>query len=223
MSSDNSPIGAKWDLDDQRSAILRWFADSEARGWCARCCRKFGVPDDMVGDVWSSAYIRVASALARRNEPFDDLQDTGSAARYAARACENATIDLARSTRRRTERSTLSDELAEVPEAESSVDLQVGRLILEDVRRNVVVLARGGRRCAGCPVEVVLAAALHVVNAHIVGDSGNLSDMMYEALEAVDADFPGGRSEAARQRKRRCGHCVTELMRDAISMTDGAS
>ena len=125
MSSDDSPIGAKWDLDNQRSAILRWFADSEARAWCARCCRKFGVPDDMVGDVWSNAYIRVVAALGRRDEPFDELQDLASAARYAARACENATIDLARSTRRRTERSTLSDELEEVPEEESSVDLRV--------------------------------------------------------------------------------------------------
>jgi hypothetical protein len=68
---------------------------------------------------------------------------------------------------------------------------------------------------------VVLACALWIVNAQILGDTGPMSDLLYDSLVAVDPTFPSDRGDAARQRKSRCGRCVVSLLRRAIeSMED---
>jgi hypothetical protein len=177
----------------------------------------------MVGDVLSSAYIRVAAALDRRDVPFDDMETLESASRYAARACENASIDFARATKRRREIPTMSEEMAEFPVEDAQLAFRAGRWALEELRRVVVVLAREGRSCNGCPTEVVVAAALHIINSQMVGDVGSMSDLMYDALEAIDVDFPGGKSDAARQRKMRCGRCVVSLIKQAMEVIEERS
>jgi len=223
VSSDSAPVRVPWTIEQQRSAILDFFATVEARSWCSRCCRKFGLPEDMVGDVLSSAYIRVASALDRRTVPFDDMSTIDSASRYAARACENASIDFARAARRRREVPTVNDEMSDIGSDDANLAMHAGRWALEEMRRVVVTLSREGHPCSGCPPEVVLAAALQIINSQLMGDSASISDLMYEALEAVDTGFPGGKSDAARQRKMRCGRCVVGLLRRAVEVIEERS
>lgn len=208
-----------WDLARQREAILGWLARPEARAWCLRCSRKFGLPSDMADDVLSSAYIRLSSALERRIVPFENMSDESGAVRYAARACENAAIDFGRVARRRNEVPVVSDEIELDIQPVAFTTLSEGKLALEDLRRLVVQLARDGASCSGCPDEVVLATALYVINSQLIGESVGLSDLLYEALEAVDPDFPGGRGDAARQRKKRCGDCVLRLLRRAVELS----
>lgn len=210
-----------WTLLEQDVSVMSWLTGGEAREWCARCCQRFGLPPDMAGDVLSATWIRVRRSLDRRENPFDDMSTDESAARYAARACENTAIDLSRSARRRTlavepfvDEMDIVDGPGFLPNAES-------RISLEELRRVVVVLAREGASCGGCPNEVVLAAAMWLINAQILGDTGSLSELLYDSLSAVDPTFPTDRGEASRQRKSRCGRCVIALLKEAIETMEG--
>ena len=86
---------------------------------------------------------------------------------------------------------------------------------LDRWRRAVINHARHDLSCSGCPSDVVFAAALKLLAMLQIGDQGSISDLMYEALQEVDDDFPHEKSDAARQRKSRCTRCVLNLLRDA--------
>lgn len=216
QGSDNRMPSVSWSLLDQDVAIMSWMSGGEANDWCVRCCRRYGLPPDMTGDVLSATWIRLRRALDRRDQPFESMSDAQSAARYAARACENTAIDFSRSARRHTESVEPIDNDAEGGAGLDSLPLVESRVSLEELRRVVVGLARDGTPCGGCPDDVVLASALWIINAQIIGDSGSLSDLLYESLTVVDPMFPSDRGDAARQRKSRCGRCVVSLLKRAI-------
>ena len=217
---ENLPVPAEWTLREQSGQILQWVCGDEALRWCARCCRRFGLPDDMAGDVRSASWIRLQRTLERRQRPLENMSTIDAARRYAARACENTAIDFGRSVRRRAETVALMDGEGEIVAENRTIPLAESRLALEDLRRTVVTIARDGVSCAGCPADVVLASALWVINAQIQGDNGTLSEMLYESLQAVDTAFPENRGDAARQRKSRCGRCVVALLRSAIEVME---
>lgn len=210
-----------WSLNDQDLAIMSWMSGGDAKDWCARCCHRYGLPPDMSGDVLSATWIRLRRALDRRVEPFEDISTVDSAARYAARACENTAIDFSRSARRHTETVEPMDDDTEGGSALDSLPLAESRISLEELRRVVVGIARDGAPCGGCSDDVVLASALWIINAQILGDPGSLSDLLYDSLMAIDPMFPPDRGEAARQRKSRCGRCVVLLLKRAIETMEG--
>ena len=117
----------------------------------------------------------------------------------------------------------MNDEMSDIGSDDANLAMRAGRWALEEMRRVVVTLSREGHPCSGCPPEVVLAASLQIINSQMMGDSASISDLMYEALEAVDTDFPGGKSDAARQRKMRCGRCVLGLLRRAVEVIEERS
>ncbi len=221
QGSDNRMPSVSWSLLDQDVAIMSWMSGGEANDWCERCCRRYGLPPDMTGDVLSATWIRLRRALDRRDEPFEDISTAESAARYAARACENTAIDFSRSVRRRPEAVELRVFDSEGGPGLDSLPLVESRVSLEELRRVAVGLARDGTPCGGCPDDVVVASALWIINAQIIGDSGSLSDLLYESLTAVDPMFPSDRGDAARQRKSRCGRCVVSLLKRAIETMEG--
>ena len=221
QESDSSVPSVTWTLREQDQSIMTWMSGDEAREWCARCARRYGLPPDMTGEVLSATWIRLRRSLDRRDRAFDVMSSTESAARYAARACENTAIDFGRLARRSAESVALIDEFAEGRNGLDALPLAESRITLEELRRVMVRLAREDAPCGGCPNDVVLACALWIVNAQILGDTGPISDLLYDSLIAVDPTFPSDRGDAARQRKSRCGRCVVSLLRRAIeSMED---
>ena len=199
-------------LDSQRAAILDWFGTSECKSWCVTCTRRAGLPLDMADDVRSETWVRVSQALSRRFESFPDMPDPSSAHRYAARACERTAIDLARTTRRRGLQVSFDEQIDESTILDSINGL-VSSVELDLWRRTILAVARSGSRCSGCQDDVVVAAALRVLNSLGMGDRGSMGELLYEALAEVDDRRSDDRSPAARQRKSRCGRCVVELLR----------
>lgn len=199
-------------LDSQRASILDWFGHPECRSWCVTCARRAGLPPDMADDVRSETWVRVSQALSRRLESFPNMPDPSSAHRYAARACERTAIDLARTTRRRGVQVSYDDQIDE-PALLESINGFVSAVELDQWRRTVLAISRSGSTCSGCDEEVVVAAALRVLNSLGMGDRASMSELLYEALAEVDDRRSDDRSPAARQRKSRCGRCVVELLR----------
>ena len=213
--ADSNIESVRWNLSTQISAILGWFETRESALWSEVCCRRYGIPSDMAGDVHSESWIKVRSALSRRSEQFSQLHDQVSGNRYAARSMQRTAIDIARTVRRIESRSqVMDDELLDpaVLEQMRQVDDSV---TIERWRRSVVIHARHDLNCSGCPHDVVFAAALKLLALMQIGDQGSISDLMYEVLQDIDDDFPAEKSDAARQRKSRCTRCVLNLLRDA--------
>ena len=155
------------------------------------------------------------SSLARRSEAFPHLHDQISAHRYAARSMQRTSIDISRTVRRIESRTHVMDDQifdSKVLEHIRQVDDSV---TIDRWRRAVINHARHDLSCSGCPSDVVFAAALKLLAMLQIGDQGSISDLMYEALQEVDDDFPEEKSDAARQRKSRCTRCVLNLLRDA--------
>ena len=212
--ADSNIESVRWNLSTQISAILGWFETRESALWSEVCCRRYGIPSDMAGDVHSESWIKVRSALSRRSEQFSQLHDQVSGNRYAARSMQRTAIDIARTVRRIESRSqVMDDELLDpaVLEQMRQVDDSV---TIERWRRSVVIHARHDLNCSGCPHDVVFAAALKLLALMQIGDQGSISDLMYEVLQDIDDDFPAEKSDAARQRKSRCTRCVLNLLRE---------
>lgn len=212
----DSSIGpTRWALATQISAILSWFETRESAVWSEVCCRRYGIPSDMAGDVHSESWIKVRSALSRRSEQFPQLHDQVSGNRYAARSMQRTAIDIARTVRRVESRSQVMDDQLLDPAVLEQMSQVDDSVTIERWRRSVVTHARHDLNCSGCPNDVVFAAALKLLALMQIGDQGSISDLMYEVLQDIDDDFPAEKSDAARQRKSRCTRCVLNLLRDA--------
>lgn len=204
-----------WQLAGQVKAILIWFETTDAVRWSEICCRRQGLPADMAGDIHSESWVKVRTALSRRQESFPQMHDELSAHRYAARSMQRTAIDVARNVRRVESRSQVMDDQiidASVLDQMHKVD---DSLTFDRWRRALIAHARNDLQCSGCPSDVVFAAALKMLAMMQIGDRGSISDLMYEVLQEEYDDFPEDRSEAARKRKSRCSRCVLGLLRDA--------
>ena len=205
----------RWSLSTQISAILGWYETRESALWSEVCCRRYGIPSDMAGDVHSESWIKVRSALSRRSEQFPQLHDQVSGNRYAARSMQRTAIDIARTVRRIESRSQVMDDQLLDPAVLEQMRQVDDSVTIERWRRSVVIHARHDLNCSGCPHDVVFAAALKLLALMQIGDQGSISDLMYEVLQDIDDDFPAEKSDAARQRKSRCTRCVLNLLREA--------
>ena len=213
--ADSSIEQVRWSLSTQISAILGWFETKESALWSEVCCRRYGIPSDMAGDVHSESWIKVRSALSRRSEQFPQLHDQVSGNRYAARSMQRTAIDIARTVRRIESRSQVMDDQLLDPAVLEQMRQVDDSVTIERWRRSVVIHARHDLNCSGCPHDVVFAAALKLLALMQIGDQGSISDLMYEVLQDIDDDFPAEKSDAARQRKSRCTRCVLNLLREA--------
>ena len=213
--ADSNIESVRWNLSTQISAILGWFETRESALWSEVCCRRYGIPSDMAGDVHSESWIKVRSALSRRSEQFPQLHDQVSGNRYAARSMQRTAIDIARTVRRIESRSQVMDDQLLDPAVLEQMRQVDDSVTIERWRRSVVIHARHDLNCSGCPHDVVFAAALKLLALMQIGDQGSISDLMYEVLQDIDDDFPAEKSDAARQRKSRCTRCVLNLLRDA--------
>ena len=213
--ADSSIEQVRWSLSTQISAILGWFETRESALWSEVCCRRYGIPSDMAGDVHSESWIKVRSALSRRSEQFPQLHDQVSGNRYAARSMQRTAIDIARTVRRIESRSQVMDDQLLDPAVLEQMRQVDDSVTIERWRRSVVIHARHDLNCSGCPHDVVFAAALKLLALMQIGDQGSISDLMYEVLQDIDDDFPAEKSDAARQRKSRCTRCVLNLLREA--------
>lgn len=213
--ADSNIESVRWNLSTQISAILGWFESRESALWSEVCCRRYGIPSDMAGDVHSESWIKVRSALSRRSEQFPQLHDQVSGNRYAARSMQRTAIDIARTVRRIESRSQVMDDQLLDPAVLEQMRQVDDSVTIERWRRSVVIHARHDLNCSGCPHDVVFAAALKLLALMQIGDQGSISDLMYEVLQDIDDDFPAEKSDAARQRKSRCTRCVLNLLREA--------
>lgn len=204
-----------WFLEAQTQAILGWFESTDSLRWAEVCCRRQGLPIDMAGDIHSETWVKVRTALVRRQDAFPFLHDEVSAHRYAARSVQRTAIDVARHVRRIESRAQVMDDHTVDPLEVDHISKIDDAITIDRWRRSVIAHARHDFHCSGCPNDVVFAAALKLLAMMQIGDKGTISDLMYEVLRDVDDDFPEDRSEAARQRKSRCSRCVLALLRDA--------
>ena len=213
--ADSSIEPVRWVLSAQISEILGWFETRESVQWSEVCCRRHGLPTDMAGDVHSESWVKVRSSLSRRVEAFPHLHDQESAHRYAARSMQRTSIDVSRTTRRIESKTYVMDDQHLDPKVLEHMSQVDDSVTLDRWRRAVINHARHDLSCSGCPSDVVFASALKLLAMLQIGDQGSISDLMYEALQEVDDDFPHEKSDAARQRKSRCTRCVLNLLRDA--------
>lgn len=213
--ADSTVEPVRWALASQISEILGWFETRESVQWSEVCCRRHGLPTDMAGDVHSESWVKVRLSLSRRIEAFPHLHDQVSAHRYAARSMQRTSIDISRTARRIESRTHVMDDQHIDPKVLEQMRLVDDSVTLDRWRRAVINYARHDLSCSGCPSDVVFAAALKLLAMLQIGDQGSISDLMYEALQEVDDDFPNEKSDAARQRKSRCTRCVLNLLRDA--------
>lgn len=196
--------------------------------------------DDLLQE-WALSLLRTIAGRRQRGDgPIDGIVDEESARRYVIRSLQHRTIDLLRSpsTRHEAHAAAEPDDSGQlplerlapvVPAAEQTATThltrtELGAAIAERLHRGLIV-------CRGCAPEVVAQIALHVVATlwdgrsgdagvavQLAGGSTELDQLVYEGLlaaqpEVFATDDEGRASAALRQRKSRCGRCVTDLLR----------
>lgn len=211
-------------LARQLELLERWLRSDDARATAARLLTRRGLAnsaDDLLQDGW----VRIHESVARRSEPYRDLDQPEHAARFGARVLDNLSRDRLRAVSRRRE-VELIDVVGEDLVSTSATE---SRLLLEQLLVTVAHRAeRDAEPCPGCPDRVVAAAALEMIHLVLAGHDGGergrtwWDQMQHLALERVD----GGavRSDAAaNQRKSRCGRCIDTLLRAGADDLMGAS
>ncbi|MEY2974954.1 MAG: hypothetical protein RIR49_1374 [Actinomycetota bacterium] len=216
------------DLERQRRLLLDWLGSDDASATAARLLRRRDLDwpaDDLINDAW----IRIVGSLERRSQPLPDLDVPAKAARYAARVLDNLARDRLRERLGRREVSLEQAMLgvASAPSTSGHEDGVTDRVLLEQLLHAVAQRAGDGVRCAGCPGEVVAAAALEVIHMVLLGDEGGrrgrswMDRVLRSAIERVDPTHP--ESPAARdQRVSRCGRCASDLLAAGMSDLMGA-
>lgn len=204
------------DLEGQLAIVSAWITSDDARLTARRLLAKYRLriePGDLVNETWA----KIAQAFARREEPYDDLGDEKSAARFAYRTMDNLCRDSVRSSKRRGEVVEYDDLSLAYATAGgfSEVDQKI---FMEQLLFSVGVTVKSPHDCPGCPPAIAAAVALETVHLMMRGDIGDetgrqwLDRLMYEALDLVDHRQKDRSSDAQRQRKLRCGRCATEII-----------
>lgn len=205
-------------LTQQRSLVEQWLASGDARLTARRLTKRRCLDvdaDELIHDAW----IRVTTAFSRRNEPFPDMTDDRSAARYGARILDNLTRDRLGSMRSHTGESI---ELADGGEVfqlgtNGGESVVVDRMVVEQLLHAVARRGDAGTTCAGCQSTVVVAATLEVIHMILNGDEGGdrgrtwFDKVLRTALDRVDPHHPRSKA-AADQRISRCGRCISLLL-----------
>jgi len=203
-------------LAQQRALLEAWLQSDDARQYSRSLAQRRpggASPDELISEAW----LRLQSVFQRREVPYPDLSTERNAARFMARLLDNLSRDLMRRSLRRNE-TELVDSIATTPSPMANVDT---RVILQHL---VVAVGRRSRHsddCPDCHQTVVAAAALEVLHLILtdhdgVGNGTNVLDrLLYEALDRVSGDR--STSDAARrQRKARCGRCITALLEQGL-------
>lgn len=226
-------------LDDptrerQRRLLLDWLASDDATATAARLARRRSL-DILADDLINEAWLRIVTSLERRTSPLPELDSPPQAARYGARVLDNLARDRLRAKVARREVALEQAMLGNASSTNQSMNLPTNdpedavtdRLLLEQLLHAVAHRAVDGVRCAGCPGEVVTAAALEVIHLVLLGDDGAergrtwIDRMLRRAVERVDPLRPS--SPAARdQRVSRCGRCASDLLAAGMSDLMGA-
>ncbi len=229
----------------QRDLVLRWVLSDEARIHAQRALRKYDLPADFAGDVIHDTWLDINATFNRRTEPYPDLETDLAVARYTKRVVTNNVVDRVRKASHRHERPIprhrhgdhddhpVDDDVSSlssgVADSEEFGDIDTKHLALQ-LRASVARRAEhNAERCHGCNQSIVLAVALYVCNAagashETVED--HLDDLIYQGLQVNDPATFGGHTGSAtaaqRQKKSRCGRCITSLLQNAagdIGMT----
>lgn len=203
-------------LAQQRRLLESWLQSDDARQYArSLAARRPGgaSADELISEGW----LRLQSVFTRREVPFPDLDTEKNAARFMARVLDNISRDFVRRALRRME-TELVDSIGVVPSPTAQVDT---RVVLQHLVVAVGRRSRHSDECPDCQRAIVAAGALEllhlVLNDHDgVGSSNNVLDrLLYEALDRVSGDRSA--SEAARrQRKARCGRCITALLEQGL-------
>ena len=216
VSADGGYLTPQDDLLRQRQLVEAWLQTGEAQRYADRIIsRRPG--NRSGGELLSETWLRVQSSFARRTEPYPDLWEPTQISRFMGRTMDNLSRDMVRTAIKRNE-AELVDSLGDVNEATGRVD---NRLLLEQLAFAVGRRAMHADDCPGCQRAVVTAAALEVVHLvlteHDGSESGTtyLDRLIYEALDRVGAGRTNS-DAARRQRKARCGQCVSALLEDGL-------
>lgn len=196
----------------QRSLVEQWLLTDSAVRYADRLmARRSGTRSG--GELISEAWIRIQRVFDRRTEPYPALSTPENAVRFTARVLDNLSRELVRTANRRGE-TTLPDEITR---AQPASDQVIDRMLLEQLLVVIGRRVRTGITCPQCDVDTVGAAALQLIHLVLCGHDGStngtnyLDRLLYEALDRVSGQPPAS-DAARRQRKARCGHCVTELL-----------
>jgi hypothetical protein len=206
--------------DTQTLATVEYFAvarDARVEGERRLVARRSipRAPEEVVSETW----IRIQGAVARRTEPYPDMANETNVVRFLGRVMDNLSRDMARQMSRRRE-SELVESIGYREAVEHEPDT---RLLIEQLVRAVGRRARKGGRCPGCADAVVAAAALEVLHLVLTeqdesAHGGTYIDrMVYAALDRVDSRRSVLSDAARRQRKARCGPCITELLEQGLA------
>lgn len=200
------------DLAHQRKLLDHWLQSDEAVRLARRLVTSRRIrrsPEEVVSEAW----LKLDRFLGSRTEPLPDIGDPTSVARFMYRVLDNLTRDMLRAQMRRTD-VELVDQLLS-PSHSERVESKV---ILEQLIGAIGSLADTPRPCDGCSPAMVASTALNILHLALsASDAGqlDLDDLLSEALRRASHD----RSltpAALRQRKSRCGRCITELLADGF-------
>lgn len=203
-------------LETQLGLVSSWIMGEDARLTARRLTSKYRLqiePGDLINETW----LKLAQSFGRRGEPYDDLNDDKSAARFAYRAMDNLCRDMTRSAKRRGDVVEYDDLSLAYATAGGFSEVDQ-KLFLEQLLFSVGSMVKSPKDCPGCPSAIAAAVALETVHLMMRGDVGDesgrqwLDRLMYEALEAVDGNQRDRSGDAQRQRKLRCGRCATEII-----------
>lgn len=203
-------------LAAQHELLQHWLKSDDALRYARRLVARRSLRRSGE-ELLSEAWIRIDQTVANRVDPYPEMEDLNAARRYVGRVMDNLSRDMARAARRRNEVEFV-DSFNVVEPHTHRVD---GKLVLEQLVRAVGHRARIESHCPGCQHGVVAAAALEVLHMLLAdkdgGDHGQslLDRLLYDALDRV-GDSTAPTPAARRQRKSRCGPCVTALLENGL-------
>ena len=216
----------------QLSLLEEWITSPEALNVAGRILRRRSLnyaPTELIHEAW----LRLQRSMAARSEPLPEMSDLTAAARYCSRVLDNLSRDWVRVGLRRRELMMASiDEIEEtlpqsfVAGTSDPNELTHTRLLLTQLVHMIAVRADAGWRCSSCSTEIVVAAAIEIVQMALAGTQPNgdgrnwIDQLMYVAIDRVHPD-PAVSDAARAQRKSRCGRCVMELLNAAMSDVNG--
>ena len=206
------------ELERQRRRMETWLQSDDALRYARRLVARRSIqrsPEEVVSDTW----IRIQGAVARRSEPYPDMVTESNVVRFLGRVMDNLSRDMARQVVRRRE-SELVESIGYREAVEHEPD---NRLLIEQLVRAVGRRARRGTQCPGCADALVAAAALEVLHLVLTEQDASphggtyIDRMIYAALDRVDTRRATPSDAARRQRKARCGPCITELLEQGLA------
>jgi hypothetical protein len=204
----------KDELAEQRLLLETWLQSDEALRVAQRLVHSRRLrrsPEELVSEAW----LKLDRHLNGRATAFPDLRDEISAGRYLYRVLDNLSRDMLRADNRRNDLELVDQAL--VSAHSEGVET---RMMLEQLVWSVGRLAATQPPCDGCSSVVVASAALSVLHLLLADSDGAINGrtaldrLLYEALQ--HASHRPLSDEALRQRKARCGKCITELLTDGL-------